>query len=159
MSRFYRQAGKLARTVAIPWLVVALLLLGYGLMTSSAVRKSATADEQSHLFRGVAYLKTGATHFRLGHPILGGVLTGLPLLTEPELQMPVDDPSWAAGNWSVAGDLFLWQKNANPQRLILLGRLPVIWLTLLLGALVCWRWRCSSWTPICSLTAGWPRPI
>lgn len=139
MSRFYRQAGKLARSVAIPWLTVVLILLGYGLMTSSAVRKSATPDEQSHLFRGVAYLKTGATHFRLGHPILGGVLTGLPLLTEPELQMAVDDPSWAAGNWSVAGDLFLWQKNANPQRLIFLGRLPVMWLTLLLGALV-YRW-------------------
>lgn len=139
MSRFYRQAGKLARTAALPWLTVFLLLIGFGLMTSSAVRKSPTADEQSHLFRGVAYLKTGATHFRLGHPILGGVLTGLPLLTEPELRLPVDDPSWAAGNWSVAGDLFLWQINANPQRLIFLGRLPVIWLTLLLGALV-YRW-------------------
>ena len=52
------------------WLVVTALLLGYSLMVSSAVRKSATVDEQSHLFRGAAYLKEGATHFLLGHPLL-----------------------------------------------------------------------------------------
>lgn len=119
--------------------VVSVLLLSFGLMLSSATRKSATVDEQSHLFRGVAYLREGATHFLLGHPLLGGALSALPLLSEQSLELPVNTPAWEAGDWSVAGDQFLWQLNESPLRLILLGRLPVIWMTLLLGALV-FRW-------------------
>ncbi|MBE2197093.1 MAG: hypothetical protein IAE79_00690, partial [Anaerolinea sp.] len=116
-----------------------IVWLAFALMVSSAIRKSATVDEQSHLLRGVAYVQTGATHFLLGHPLLGGALSALPLLTEPNLRLPLGSPAWAAGDWSVAGDLFLWQVNDHPLRLIFLGRLPVIWLTLLLGALV-YRW-------------------
>jgi hypothetical protein len=43
---------------------------------SSALRKSATVDEQSHLFRGVAYLKTGAPLFRWGREWAGPVAQG-----------------------------------------------------------------------------------
>lgn len=121
------------------WLAVIALLLGYELMVSSAVRKSATVDEQSHLFRGVAYLQEGATHFLLGHPILASVISAVPLLTESELTLPVEEPFWREGNWSLAGDAFLWRLNDGPHRLLLLGRLPVMWLTLLLAALV-FRW-------------------
>jgi hypothetical protein len=121
------------------WPAVGLLVLAFWLMVSSMVMKSPTVDEQSHLFRGAAYLKTGATHFLLGHPLLGGTLAALPLLTESDLRLPVDSPAWNEGNWSTAGDAFMWQVNGNPQRLIFLGRLPVVWLTLLLGALVI-RW-------------------
>lgn len=113
--------------------------LAFGLLVSSAVRKSATVDEQSHLFRGVAYLQEGATHFLLGHPILASAISALPVLTEPDLHLPLDSPAWEAGDWSIAGDAFLWQINDNPQRLLFLGRLPVIWLTLLFGALL-FRW-------------------
>ena len=120
-------------------LFVGLLVLSYGLIVSSAVEKSATVDEQSHLFRGVAYIRTGATHFLLGHPILGGTFSALPLITERTIKLPEDDPSWEAGNWSVAADSFLWKLNDNPQRLIFLGRLSVMWLTLFLGALI-FRW-------------------
>ena len=74
-------------------LVILIIWLAYTLMLSSAVQKSATVDEQSHLFRGYAYFKTGATQFLLGHPILGGTLSALPLLTESELALPVDDPA------------------------------------------------------------------
>lgn len=108
-------------------------------MVSSALQKSATVDEQSHLFRGVAYLREGATHFLLGHPLGASALSALPLLTEPTLNLPLGTPAWEAGDWSVAGDLFMWQLNENPQRLLFLGRLPVIWLSLLLLALV-FRW-------------------
>ena len=121
------------------WLVVAALLLAYGLMVSSALRKSATVDEQSHLFRGVAYLQEGATHFLLGHPLLASSLSALPVLTEPNLALPINDPAWNQGNWSIAGDAFLWRINENPQRILFLGRLPVMWLTLLLLALI-YRW-------------------
>jgi hypothetical protein len=116
-----------------------LLLLAFGLMVSSAVQKSPTVDEQSHLFRGIAYVKTGATHFLWGHPLLASAVNALPLLTVSDLRLPQDEPAWATGDWAVAGDAFLWRLNPNPQRLVFLGRLSTIWLTLLLGALGC-RW-------------------
>jgi len=119
--------------------VIALLLIAFAFMTGSVVQKSVTVDEQSHLFRGVAYIKTGATHFLLGHPLLGSIISALPLLTEPNLQLPLNNLAWEAGEWPLAGDAFLWDVNEYPQRLIFLGRLPVIWMTLLLGALV-FRW-------------------
>lgn len=134
------------------WLGVLLLLLAYGLMVGSAVRKSATVDEQSHLFRGVAYLQEGATHFLLGHPLGASALSALPLLTEPEVALPLNSAAWDAGDWSVAGDLFLWQLNAAPLRLLFLGRLPVIWITLLLGALLL-RWGMAWKGPAAGITA------
>ncbi len=123
----------------VHWAAVLLMGLVFGLLVSSAVRKSATVDEQSHLFRGAAYLQEGATHFLLGHPILASAISALPLFTEPDLRLPLDSPAWKVGDWSLAGDAFLWQINDNPQRLLFLGRLPVIWLTLLFGALL-FRW-------------------
>ncbi|MBP6470928.1 MAG: phospholipid carrier-dependent glycosyltransferase [Chloroflexi bacterium] len=115
---------------------VLLLLLLYSLIFTSVSQKSMTVDEQGHLFRGVAYVKTGATQFLWGHPLLASSLNALPLLTEQSLTLPTDSPAWQDGRWAVAGDQFLWQLNDNPLRLIFLGRLPTIWLTMLLGALL-----------------------
>ncbi|WP_420631971.1 phospholipid carrier-dependent glycosyltransferase [Candidatus Leptofilum sp.] len=134
----FGQTRRSART-GIWWLAVFVLLLAFALMASSALQKSATVDEQSHLFRGVAYLREGATHFLLGHPLGASALSAMPVLTEPDLALPLDTPAWEAGNWSVAGDLFMWRLGNSPQRLLFLGRLPVIWLSLLLLALV-FRW-------------------
>ncbi len=120
-------------------LAVVLLLLACWLLVSSMVRESPTVDEQSHLFRGAAYLVAGATHFELGHPLLSSALAAVPLLTEPDLQLPLDSSYWSDGDWTLSGDAFLWRINQNPQRLLFLGRLPVVWLTLLLAALT-YRW-------------------
>lgn len=120
-------------------LLIALLLLAFTLMLGSALRISPTVDEQSHLFRGAAYLKANATHFLLGHPIGNSTLAALPLLTEPDLQLPTEIPAWEIGNWSVAGDHFLWRSRNNPQRTIFLGRLPMIFCTLILGCFI-FRW-------------------
>lgn len=116
-----------------------LLWLMYALLVSSMVQHSPTVDEQSHLFRGIAYLKTGATHFLWGHPLLASSLNALPLLTEPNLQLPTDVPAWQTGDWAIAADAFLWQLNENPHRLVFLGRLPTVWVALLLAALM-FRW-------------------
>ena len=121
------------------WIVIAVMWLVFGLMVTSIGRKSPTVDEQSHLFRGVAYLETGATHFLLGHPLGASVLSALPVITETELQLPTETTAWADGDWSLAGDAFMWRSGNAAQRLIWLGRLPVMLLTLLLGALV-FRW-------------------
>lgn len=152
MPRFYPDSKRLT-TRRAHWLVLVVLLLAYGLMVSSAVRKSPTVDEQSKLFRGVAYVRQNATHFLLGHPLLDSSLAALPLLTEPDLRLPLDEPSWEAGNWSLAGDAFLWRLNDNPQRIILLGRLPVMWLALLLAALAA-RWGRQWGGPAAGVTAA-----
>ncbi|MBK8987632.1 MAG: phospholipid carrier-dependent glycosyltransferase [Chloroflexi bacterium] len=149
MMGFYRKQGQ--RQTA-HWTAVALLWLAFALLVSSAVQKSATVDEQSHLFRGIAYLRQGATHFLLGHPLGASAWSALPLLTEADLILPLNTPAWESGNWSLAGDAFLWQLNANPLRLIFLGRLPVMWLTLLLGALV-FRWGRQLAGPTAGLVA------
>ncbi len=133
-------------------LTLLILLLAFALLVSSAVQKSPTVDEQGHLFRGVAYVKTGATHFLWGHPLLASAINALPLLTVSDLRLPTDEPSWAEGDWAVAGDAFLWRLNAHPQRLIFLGRLATIWLTLLLGALV-FRWGRQLHSPTAGLMA------
>ncbi len=135
------------------WVLAAVgIWLAYALLVSSALQKSATVDEQSHLFRGVAYLREGAVHFLLGHPLGGSILSALPVLTEPALPLPVDTQAWQDGNWSVAGDIFLWRLQVNPLRVIFLGRLPVIWVTLLLGALV-FRWGREAISPLGGLVA------
>lgn len=118
---------------------VLLLLLLYGLILTSVSQKSMTVDEQGHLFRGIAYIKTGAAHFLWGHPLLASSLNALPLLTEPALHLPTDSAAWQSGEWEIASDQFLWQLNENPLRLIFLARLPTLWLSLLLGALL-YRW-------------------
>ncbi|MEZ4590121.1 MAG: phospholipid carrier-dependent glycosyltransferase [Chloroflexota bacterium] len=118
---------------------VLLLLLLYTFILTSVSQKSMTVDEQGHLFRGTAYVKTGAAHFLWGHPLLASSLNALPLLTEPSLQLPTDSAAWQSGAWEIASDQFLWQLNENPLRLIFLGRLPTLWLTLLLAALL-YRW-------------------
>ena len=116
-----------------------LLTVAFWLLVGSALQKSPTVDEQSHLFRGAAYLKANATHFLLGHPIGNSVLTALPLLTEPTLALPTEISAWEAGDWSVAGDHFLWRIGNDAERVIFLGRLPVIFCALLLSCLL-FRW-------------------
>ena len=124
-------------------LALLFLLLNFGIMVSTIVQESATIDEQSHLFRGVAYLQTGATQFLLGHPIGNSALAAiLPVLTEPNLQLPIDTPAWNTGNWSISGDQFLWHLNAHPQRILFLGRMTTIWITVVLVALL-FRWGCE----------------
>lgn len=129
---------KLWRWVTGRGTAVFLLLLLYTLILTSVSQKSITVDEQGHLFRGAAYVETGATHFLWGHPLLASSWNALPLLTEPDLQFPAG-AVWEEGNWAVAGDQFLWQVNSDPLRLIFLGRLPTLWLTMLLAALI-FRW-------------------
>lgn len=127
---------------SVLWLPI--LLLAFALLLGSSRHHSLTVDELGHLFRGVAYLRTGATHFRWGHPLFAGTLTALPLLTEPDLQLPPGLLAWQQPHWEQLADDFLWENNAHPHRLIFLGRLSTIWITLLLGALV-HRWAKQLW--------------
>ncbi|MEM7335292.1 MAG: phospholipid carrier-dependent glycosyltransferase [Chloroflexota bacterium] len=136
------------------WRVTAvfILLLAFWLMVGSAVQKSPTVDEQSKLFRGAAYLNDNATQFLLGHPLLGSSVAALGTFIEPNLNTGVDQPFWETGNWSIAGNAFMWQLNPDPHRLIFLGRLPIIFAALLLGSLI-FRWAKQMGTPVTGVIA------
>ena len=76
------------------WPVVAAVLLFFFLALDSAVGDSPTMDEQNHIARGLAFLRTGDPRLSLEHPPLINGLSALPLLTMPELRLPTDHPSW-----------------------------------------------------------------
>ncbi|MDT8307702.1 MAG: glycosyltransferase family 39 protein, partial [Anaerolineae bacterium] len=122
-----------------PWEWVLLLggLLLFALQAGlSSPQKSAAFDEEYHLAAGYAYLRTGDFRLSRSHPPLINALSALPLLALDGVVLPLDHPSWAEGDYFNFSDVFLWQVNENPQRLLVLARLPVIALGTLLAALL-----------------------
>jgi len=113
------------------WPVAAAVLLFFFLALDSAVGDSPTMDEQNHIARGLAFLRTGDPRLSVEHPPLINVLSALPLLTMPELRLPTDHPSWERREgWYEFADLFLWQYNHDVERIVFLARLPIIYLLL-----------------------------
>lgn len=109
------------------WLFLALALLFFAAQSGfSSLQKSATFDEEYHITSGYVYLKTGDTRLRLGHPLLMNVLSALPLLADKEIVLPLDNPSWAEGNYFTFSDVFMWQANHEPQKMVLWARWPII---------------------------------
>ena len=127
------------------WLAAAAVLLFFFLAIDSLVDDSPTMDEQNHIARGLAFLRTGDPRLSLEHPPLINGLSALPLLTMPELRLPTDHPSWERREgWYEFADLFLWQYNHDVTRVVFLSRLPVVFLLLALG-LAGYRWARRLW--------------
>ena len=127
------------------WWVVGALLLFFFLALDSAVGDSPTMDEQNHIARGLAFLRTGDPRLSLEHPPLINGLSALPLLTMPELRLPTDHPSWERREgWYEFADLFLWQYNHDVERIVFLARLPIVFLLIGL-ALAGYRWAAHLW--------------
>jgi hypothetical protein len=120
---------------------IVLLLLLFGLLVFSVRYKSPTADEQNHLARGLAYLKTGDLRLSQEHPPGANAWAAWPLLLDPRITLPLDSPSWANAEWYGFADQLLWRRGAppHPQAMIFGTRVPVMWLTCLLAALA-YRW-------------------
>ena len=114
---------------------VAMLLLSFFLAVDSLIDDSPTIDEQNHIARGLAFLRTGDPRLSLEHPPLVNVLSALPLLSMPELRLPTDDPSWnRPEGWYEFADLFLWQYNDHEvDRIVFLARLPIVALLIALA--------------------------
>ncbi len=135
-------------------IVVGAVLLFFWLALNSMVGDSPTMDEQNHLGRGIAFLRTGDPRLSLEHPTLVNGLSALPLLTLPDLRLPLDDPSWQGEPpdvyWYVFAEQLLWNYNDDVTRMIFLSRFPIVLLTLTL-ALVGFRFARELW--------GWPSTI
>lgn len=116
----------------------ALLLLSLALMVTSARGKSATFDEDAYIGKGTAIWMAGNYQLEVAHPPLGPMLSTLPLLTEPDLSPPVDHRCWPAGTARSCGRELLFYRS-DTRRVLLLARLPTMFATLVLAALV-HRW-------------------
>jgi hypothetical protein len=113
---------------------VGVILLFFALSLNSLVGDSPTMDEQNHIARGLAFLRTRDPRLSLEHPPLINAISALPLLTMPELRLPTDHPSWERREgWYEFADLFLWRYNDQPGLIVFLSRLPVVFLHLALG--------------------------
>ncbi len=125
-----------------PWhilLTSCLLILFAAQAALGSAANSAAFDEEYHLGAGYAYLRTGDPRLSVEHPPLVNVWNALPLVfLNP--QLPLDHPAWQTAMTDDFCDAFLWQANPNIAiRMVLLGRLPIMALGVLLGAVV-FRW-------------------
>lgn len=135
------------------WLIVGVTLIYFALMVGSMVGDSPTMDEQNHIARGLAFLRTGDPRLSLEHPPLINSLSALPLLTMPELRLPTDHPSWERREgWYEFADLFMWQYNHDVTRIVFLARLPIIFLAIAL-ALAGFRFARALWGGAAALPA------
>ncbi|MEZ4641259.1 MAG: glycosyltransferase family 39 protein [Chloroflexota bacterium] len=100
-------------------------------------------DEQGFLTRGVAYVR-GDRHMRVGHPARLNALNALFLASDQQTSLPLDDPSWQTTAFHRPSELFMWEIGNDVQRVLFLGRLPTIFLGMLLLALAGrWAWEMS----------------
>ena len=127
-------------------LVIGLLLLFWGRVLVNVRDQSPVVDEPVHLARAVAYWRTGDLRLQRGHPPLSHALSGLFLVLEPDLPSPADLKGWDnASRTTVAHHLLL--KPGRPiERVLFLGRWPVLALGLVLAALVA-RWASELFGP------------
>ncbi len=117
-----------------------LLLCLFAQAMGHANCASITFDEGPHLAVGYATLRTGDLRLQPVHihPPLANVLAAAPLLLQHDLPDPRAVPGWEIASLSAITDAVVWQY-PHPERLALAGRLPIILMTLLLGAIV-FRW-------------------
>lgn len=112
---------------------------------------TATSDETSHLPSGYTYVKTGSIRLNPQHPPLVKLLAGIAILPlGPRLDL--SHPAWTSeppNEWAF-GRAFLYSNDAD--RLLFLGRLPVVLLAVLLGVVV-WRWARELFGEIAGVAA------
>ncbi|MBN1640546.1 MAG: glycosyltransferase family 39 protein [Anaerolineae bacterium] len=118
---------------------IGLLLTLFGLLVLSVRFKSPTTDEQNHVARGLAYLRTGDLRLSQEHPPGVNAWSAWPLLLDARVRLPLESASWANGEWYGFADLLFWRVNERPQAMAFATRVPIMWLTCILAAIV-FRW-------------------
>ncbi len=137
------------------FLAIGLLFILAFLQLSSLAVTSVTIDEPSHLVAGYAFLTRGDTRIKLNGPILPNAIGAAPLLMQPDLKLtPASDPMWDTNDHNGISDEFVWRNTASPFLLIYLARIPYLFISWLLGALI-FRWageRAGAWAGVFVLT-------
>lgn len=128
--------------------LVAALLLGFVLQTLAFARANGqTYDEGVTLAAGLRLLETGADDVNLEHPPLAKVLVALPvrLFAAPRLDVAASRARGESG-FGLGREL-LYASGVSHQRLLALGRAPMVLLATLLVGLIglvahrLWGWR------------------
>ncbi|MDY7075601.1 MAG: glycosyltransferase family 39 protein [Chloroflexota bacterium] len=135
------------------WAAVACLLLLFAQTVFASRQLSLTYDEPIYTAIGYADLTTGDVrwHSVIGHPPLVNLLTAWPLLLDSAHPDARQISSWGTGD-SLGFSRALIAQFDSLERLALVTRLPVIWLTLLLAAFV-YRWAQQAWGGTAGLLA------
>jgi hypothetical protein len=140
------------RLLASRLVVVAALWLFFALAVSTALDKSPTNDEPVHLTRGAALHQSRDFSLQFEHTPLSHWLIGALFATEPDLPQVTTLPSYASGDRLAIAAEFLWGQGVAVDRLSFLGRLPIIWTGLLLGAvLALWTTAVARRAPLPAL--------
>lgn len=128
--------------------VLALFITMSITLLESSVQENQTIDEGVHIMAGFSYLKTGDFRMNREHPPLIKILAAAPLLLTPAT-IDTEAEEWKnADQWGMAQH-FLYKNTVDADSILLLGRTPIMLLTLLLGALI------FLWTKkIFGMTAG-----
>ncbi len=115
-------------------------------MTVSARRESATCDEAAHLAAGFSYLTTGDFRLNPEHPPLAKALAAVPLVLAGARAPAPSASTWDAAatdlsqEWQYGHDFLYENRGGSADRILFLGRLPMIALALVLGVLI---WICA----------------
>ncbi len=117
-----------------------LILTYFALGMAQVTHASITFDEGPHLAIGYATLRTGDLRLQPVHihPPLANVLAAAPLLLQSDLPDPRTVAGWEIASLSAITDAVVW-RYPEPARIAVAGRLPILWLGVLLGALI-YRW-------------------
>ncbi|MDJ0753456.1 MAG: phospholipid carrier-dependent glycosyltransferase [Ardenticatenaceae bacterium] len=121
------------------WLAPILLLIFFGRIVHASLLKSITFDEVLHLYYGALYWHSDSLYSVVQNPPLINAIIGLPLRLGFQPNLAFDHPVWAGGNWLTISQTFLWEVNANGMALIFAGRLSIMLLSVMHGALL-FRW-------------------
>ncbi|MBU2236257.1 glycosyltransferase family 39 protein, partial [Patescibacteria group bacterium] len=124
-------------------LVVLLLAVMFFMEFTSALQESQTIDEGSHLSSGYTYVTTRDFRLNPEHPPLIKEVSALPLLFLP-IEAPLDHISWTEQNQWEFGRQFLYNNTVDADLILLLGRLPIMLLSLLLGMFI-YKWAARLW--------------
>lgn len=121
------------------WLVPILVMILLGIMAVTmfltAKGDSGTTDEVAHIPAGYSYDKKQDYRLNPEHPPFGKALAGLPLLFLG-LKGPFDDWSWEAANQWETGWNLLYEQGNNADQILIYSRIPMIFLTLVLGLII-----------------------
>lgn len=118
------------------WMAIAILLLIFAALAVTASKRTApTADEVAHLPKGYTRLVSGELRLGRETPILAPAIAALPLL-KYHLTMPLKSKSYRDLNQYLYGQDFLYHNKLSADRIIELGRYPIIFLGIILGIVV-----------------------
>ena len=113
-------------------IVIILLAILFFVVFTSSLTESQIIDEGTHLASGYSYLVTSDFRMNPEHPPLIKILAGLSArILDPEL--PINHSSWPeTDQWAFAYQ-FLYHNQVTADDLLLLGRIPIMILSVLLS--------------------------